>query len=586
MMPADKTEEKILKTLKTDPQTAMELIVEQYTGLIWSVAAQHLRNPEDIKECVNDTFIDFYRSIDKFDPEKGTLPAFLATIARRRAISRYRHDQIRETDALSEDISSESDDFERLDIKIDLEKAMSALKPEDAEIIRMKYYEGMTVKEIADSLNLPYETVKKRHLRSLSKMRLLLLSVLILLLAVLTAACTYIIMKYFGIIPGYGISQNPETPFYVLQEPVSGQAGQVSVSVQSAMLSDDTLTLVAILENMEDTTPPESNIWLPDGTVLTRYSSSYRVASREKSIQEACRIRRVYEDVPLPEKGDSLTLTLLIEDMELPFTLIAVEQEPAENYSYSLTEDGGVLAIPVMEDGHLMIDLYPMSNGEFTVSPALVRDMFEDTGLPAEDITATAEDGTVLTGECQWYSPRDGESFYRWDFGPAQPGEYTLYIPYLYVFSYLPEDFKVSVSETDIGKSFRVPGGEATILSYSDKVPENAPFYVAMEHKESYRYLCLDLRPDREDMVPSGLWPNIKFMTGPEGSETESLSLTSTGTLTEEISEDLQRFMGFIIRLTEDTEGTLYLTGDDAPLESPTVTYRLNRSFTLNITVR
>ena len=51
-------------------------------------------------------------------------------------------------------------------MRADMERAMKSLKPQELQIIRMKYYDGMSVREIADSLNLPYETVKKRHQRS------------------------------------------------------------------------------------------------------------------------------------------------------------------------------------------------------------------------------------------------------------------------------------------------------------------------------------------------------------------------------------------------------------------------------------
>ncbi len=78
--------------------------------------------------------------------------------------------------------------MEQVDRKLNLEKAMAVLKPEDLDIIRMKYYGGMTIQEIADSLGLPYETVKKRHQRSLSKMRLAMIAVLVLLLALLLDA--------------------------------------------------------------------------------------------------------------------------------------------------------------------------------------------------------------------------------------------------------------------------------------------------------------------------------------------------------------------------------------------------------------
>lgn len=57
-----------------------------YTGF----AAGHLGNPEDIKECVNDTFAEFFRKRERFDPDKGSLKLFLTAIARRRTIDRRR----------------------------------------------------------------------------------------------------------------------------------------------------------------------------------------------------------------------------------------------------------------------------------------------------------------------------------------------------------------------------------------------------------------------------------------------------------------------------------------------------------------
>ena len=41
----------------------------------------------------------------------------------------------------------------------------------DAQILQLKYFQGMTAMQIAQSLGLPYETVKKRHQRSLVKLR-------------------------------------------------------------------------------------------------------------------------------------------------------------------------------------------------------------------------------------------------------------------------------------------------------------------------------------------------------------------------------------------------------------------------------
>ena len=168
------SEQELLRMLDYDPHTGMAAMVEQYTGLLWHVAEHHLKNPEDIKECVNDTFLEFYIHRERFDSKKGTLATYLAQIMRNLSISRYRKNVLwdEQLDTPLEDPMSIS---ELAEARVDLERAMAALKPEDAEIIRMKYYGGMTVREIAASLGLSYDTVKKRHQRSLSKMRMLLL---------------------------------------------------------------------------------------------------------------------------------------------------------------------------------------------------------------------------------------------------------------------------------------------------------------------------------------------------------------------------------------------------------------------------
>lgn len=183
---------KILELMPSDPQAAMALAVEHYTGLIWKTVQKYLENPEDIKECVNDTFMEFYIHRERFDSSRGSLEAFLTGIARKRAVSRYRKNRVRETVRL-EEAADRSDPASELETKMDLERAMSELKEEDREIIRMKYFVGMTIQEIADSLQLPYETVKKRHQRSLARMRLVLIAAMTLLLVLLLAACAYIV---------------------------------------------------------------------------------------------------------------------------------------------------------------------------------------------------------------------------------------------------------------------------------------------------------------------------------------------------------------------------------------------------------
>ena len=170
-------------------------LFRQYGPLIWKIVSAYLDNPDDIQECVNDTFCELYLHSERYDPEKGSYAAFLSAAARNKAIDKYRKNLIlssgfpsvsanpgfrRTPGAVSgtaekrlalEEFPAPDDMAEKIAQRLDLEEAIASLKPKDAELIRMKYFDGMTIREISASLELPYETVKKRHQRALHKLR-------------------------------------------------------------------------------------------------------------------------------------------------------------------------------------------------------------------------------------------------------------------------------------------------------------------------------------------------------------------------------------------------------------------------------
>ena len=68
-------------------------LIRQYGPLIWKIVSAYLDNPDDIQECVNDTFCELYLHGERYDPDKGSYAAFLSAAARNKAIDRYRKNQ-------------------------------------------------------------------------------------------------------------------------------------------------------------------------------------------------------------------------------------------------------------------------------------------------------------------------------------------------------------------------------------------------------------------------------------------------------------------------------------------------------------
>ena len=349
----------------------------------------------------------------------------------------------------------------------------------------MKYYDGMTIKEIADSLNLSYETVKKRHQRSLTKLQKALTIGLILALIAALAACAYVVLRYFGIVPGYGVNTDEEVPFYQLDTaelksmPADGSSLEIlearymnGVLYIDVHLSADNPEIIAESVQLSVSCgglEPEyqrpsgmefasgtsqgtmgSSSMLEDGSFLHQFEV-YFPELEELLKEEETTLDAVFSvteyvsgETQVTEDGFSYERHLPWHSYELSYTLSLkpLSEDSLEQYSYSMTEDGGLLLMPRLENGELLVDIYPLDPEDGQIVPALLYCLMqnpEETGV----ITATAEDGTVLEGSCPGYNPFSSDTYFTWSFGPAEPGSYTLEVPYLLKKYLIQEDIRI-----------------------------------------------------------------------------------------------------------------------------------------------
>lgn len=548
-------DERILDILRKDSQRGLVLLMEKYTGLIWHVVSFYVENPEDIKECINDTFTNFYFQRKRFDPGKASLSVYLTAIARKLAISRYRKERIRQAEPLAEDMVQEDRGLSDMELRLDMERAMSLLKPNELQIIRMKYYDGMTVREIAESLKLPYETVKKRHQRSIVKLGQGLLLLLILLLSF--SVCVYGVLRYFDVIPsvwtggnqvepevepqdkakepealdisdegrnrpgrteeydeeavteeirieipdsplikarpktsdgglslpatrlenytvspGYGINMNPGESVYSLTEKVVYEGEGYTLTLEEVVYINHTVTVTAVCRRHIMAAAGEGETGGMDraggfrleydGSVWGSQGSITRDLDAHTQLWTIC-----FEDVAFPSLEQGLKGVKLAADGGtcLSFDMKPVEQESLGMHPYQIGERGGVLAVPRMEEGELIVAIYPLDYEDGNkMIPALIRDTYGSWA--GEYVTAVREDGTVLKGECMWYSPRNARTYYEWNFGAASPGNYTLNIPVIYQESLLNQEFDIPLDlkeSTWEGQDYPVPGGSVYI---------------------------------------------------------------------------------------------------------------------------
>lgn len=234
-----KTDEQMLCLLNDDPEEGIRLLMEQYMGLLWSACRLYLDDPEDIRECLQDILTDFYENRNRFYPEKGTLKAYLYVIARRKALRKAGQNGQYRSEPLPEELPDGKDETEQILNRVMLEQAMQTLREEDSRMIRMKYYDGMSCAQIARTMELPLETVKKRQQRSLKKLRRIL--AVLAVLGLLTACAAAVVCRV-RFSPRIGLRGTEEECIYELADgPVTVETAFGNVTVESLIWEEQNL---------------------------------------------------------------------------------------------------------------------------------------------------------------------------------------------------------------------------------------------------------------------------------------------------------------------------------------------------------
>lgn len=145
---------------------AFGLLVRRHSRVACSVAFAHLGNRADAEDAVQEAFIQAYQGLGSLR-EPAKFAAWLLSIVRHVSINaakrRSRTVPMAEKAGAMDDLRRE---IERRERERMVEDLLASLEEEEREIITMHYFAGMSTAEIAEALDVPRETVKKRLQRT------------------------------------------------------------------------------------------------------------------------------------------------------------------------------------------------------------------------------------------------------------------------------------------------------------------------------------------------------------------------------------------------------------------------------------
>ncbi len=163
----------LIAGLRSGDESAMAALYDRHSSLVYAVALRVLGDTGKAEDILQDVFLQLWRNPGLFDSSRGNLGAWLAVIARNRAIDLLRK---RQPEVDVEDIVvSVQPDFaaaaERSRAMDKVRMALGAMATPQRSALIMAYFQGMTHSEIAERTGEPLGTIKTRIRAALQVLR-------------------------------------------------------------------------------------------------------------------------------------------------------------------------------------------------------------------------------------------------------------------------------------------------------------------------------------------------------------------------------------------------------------------------------
>ena len=154
----------LVSAIRAGDQNAMAALYDRYSSIVYSVALRVLGDTGAAEDVQQDVFMQLWRNPGAFDASRGNLGAWLAVIARNRAIDALRkrkpEDDVEDVVlSVVPDMAAEAD---RSRIAVKVRELLAAMPAAQRTALEMAYYEGLTHTEIATKTGEPLGTIKTR----------------------------------------------------------------------------------------------------------------------------------------------------------------------------------------------------------------------------------------------------------------------------------------------------------------------------------------------------------------------------------------------------------------------------------------
>jgi RNA polymerase sigma-70 factor (ECF subfamily) len=175
-------ERQLMAEIVAGSEPAFQALVSELRPLIISMVRRTLGSGSEVDDVCQTVLLSLWEGAARWEPAKGRVSTWVASIARNRAIDHVR--KASRAAAMRERLSADAavlaptkfaptadDELLRAEARRATRRALCELAPEQRQVLELAYLEGLTQIEVAERTGLPLGTAKARIRRGMLILR-------------------------------------------------------------------------------------------------------------------------------------------------------------------------------------------------------------------------------------------------------------------------------------------------------------------------------------------------------------------------------------------------------------------------------
>jgi RNA polymerase sigma-70 factor, ECF subfamily len=172
------SDESLMVHLQAGHADVLSIVFDRYYRLVLSVAMKILRDVGEAEDLMQTVFLEIFRTAAQFDPARGTLKVWILQYAYHRGMNRRQHLNVRNfyknsdiAEVQSELFRADVVHFNDQEIRHLVTQALRSLNETQSKVLKLAYFEGLSLREIAERTDDNLGNVRHHYYRGLSRLR-------------------------------------------------------------------------------------------------------------------------------------------------------------------------------------------------------------------------------------------------------------------------------------------------------------------------------------------------------------------------------------------------------------------------------